>query len=61
MYKTFYFGFDYNIDHMRISNNEPLSFHWGNQTELLPNWTLLPILPYYQILEVSIEHCNGCG
>ena len=32
----------------------------------LPNWTLLPILTLlhkkmYQILEVPIKHCNGCG
>ena len=29
---------------------------------LLPNWTLLRrFWPYYQILEVSIEHSHGCG
>ena len=28
---------------------------------LLPNWTLIPNWPYYRILEVSIEHCNGCA
>ena len=28
---------------------------------LLPNWTFYRFWPYYQILEVSIGHCNGCG
>ena len=28
---------------------------------LLPNWTLIPILTLLPNFGVSIEHCNGCG
>ena len=49
------------LGHDHIQWHPQLIRHYTNLRTYYRTWLYNRFWPFYQILEVSIEHCNGCG